>query len=112
MIMKLKEFQEAIRRINREYDDVHTSPDFQCDATEGFPTSLCCSFEKGLAWLEPNYNIDDDEHIAEAEEACAKFGFRFCSDVDEFNELLESLGEDAILTAKMYDDEDIGMGGM
>ncbi len=33
-------------------DEVYTSPDFQCDQTGGFPTSLCVCWEKQKAWLE------------------------------------------------------------
>lgn len=34
--------------------EVYTSPDFQCDQTGGFPTSLCVCWEKQKAWLELN----------------------------------------------------------
>lgn len=37
-------------------DEVYTSPDFQCDQTGGFPTSLCVCWEKQKAWLELNEN--------------------------------------------------------
>ena len=38
-------------------DEVYTSPDFQCDQTGGFPTSLCVCWEKQKAWLELNDNM-------------------------------------------------------
>ena len=37
--------------------EVYTSPDFQCDQTGGFPTSLCVCWEQSKAWLELNENL-------------------------------------------------------
>ena len=33
-------------------DEVYTSPDFQCDQTGGYPTSLCVNWEQKKAWLQ------------------------------------------------------------
>ena len=49
--MTVEEYEKKIKEIVSEIDlsDIYTSPDFQCDQTGGFPTSLCACFEKGLA---------------------------------------------------------------
>lgn len=49
--MKYDEFQKAVDRIIEDGDTlmIHVSPDFQCDQTLGFPTSLCVCWEQGKA---------------------------------------------------------------
>lgn len=90
--------------------DIHTSPDFQCDQTDGFPTSLCVCWEKGKAWLALNESmIQDRQDVSEYEQMCADFGIRDCSDEDDFNRLLKELGEDAYQSAALYTNEDEGM---
>ncbi len=109
--MKQKEFKQKLDELLKDVDwfDIHHSPDFQCDQTLGFPVSLCCCFEKGIAWLELNDSlIKDGEDVSEYEETCAKFGIRPCHDKDDFNNLLRSLGEDAIESAEMFEDEGMG----
>ena len=51
--MKYDEFKKAVDRIIEDEDTlmIHVSPDFQCDQTLGFPTSLCVCWEQGKAWL-------------------------------------------------------------
>lgn len=51
--MKHDEFQKAVDRIIEDGDTlmIHVSPDFQCDQTLGFPTSLCVCWEQGKAYL-------------------------------------------------------------
>lgn len=59
--------------------DIYTSPDFQCDQTGGFPTSLCVSWEHEAAWLELNENILMDRDKMELDyyrQFCADFGIR------------------------------------
>lgn len=54
--------------------EVYTSPDFQCDQTGGFPTSLCVCWEKQKAWLELNENIlmdRDDMELSYYRDLCA-----------------------------------------
>ena len=97
--------------------EVYTSPDFQCDQTGGFPTSLCVCWEKQKAWLELNENILMDRDGMELDyyrDLCADYGIRSCCDIEDFNSLLRGLGEDAIRTAELLPDEDesITMGGM
>lgn len=82
--------------------DIHISPDFQCDQTGGFPTSLCVSWDKGKAWLALNESIIMDRDEMELEyyrDLCADFGVRSCYDEEGFNQILKSLGEDAYQTA-------------
>ncbi len=112
--MKLEEFETKRAEIIKDVDwtDIHTSPDFQCNQTNGFPTSLCVCWEKGKAWLELNDRMaEEGEDLSEYLQGCASFGIRDCTSIDDFNELLERLGEDALQTARLYD-EDIGMGGI
>lgn len=88
---------------------IHTSPDFQCDQTGGFPTSLCVCWEKGKAWLELNESLvmDRDEmELNYYRDLCADFGFRNCCDTEEFNNLLCELGEDAVQSAAIYSDDE------
>lgn len=116
--MMIQEYENKINEIVSGVSilDIYTSPDFQCDQTGGFPTSLCVCFEKGLAWLELNENLlmnKDDMELDYYRQLCADYGFRLCCDNEQFNELLKQLGEDAYNTAYLSDEnEDIGMGGM
>ena len=45
---------------------------------------------------------------------CADYGIRQCCDIEQFNALLQGLGEDAVQSAELFSDEDesITMGGM
>lgn len=97
--------------------EVYTSPDFQCDQTGGFPTSLCVCWEKQKAWLELNENLlmdRDDTELGYYRDLCADYGIRSCCDIEDYNHLLQGLGEDAVRTAELFPDEDesITMGGM
>ena len=95
------------RLIGTDIYDLHQSPDFQCDQTDGFPTMLFACFEKGVAWLEPYYDMAlDDTDIAPVEQGCADFGIRSCYDSDDYNKLLRELGEDAYQTAYLPDEEE------
>lgn len=109
--MTTKEFYAKRDTLISDTDtfDIHTSPDFQCDQTGGFPTSLCVCWKKGKAWLALNESmIQDGENVSEYEQYCADFGFRSCCDEDDFNRLLSELGEDAVQNASLYS-EDEGM---
>ena len=90
--------------------EVYTSPDFQCDQTGGFPTSLCVCWEKQKAWLELNENLltdRDDMELGYYRDLCADYGIRSCCDIEDFNSLLRGLGEDAIRTAELFPDEEL-----
>ena len=113
--MTYDELQKEIKSVLEKYDPVyiHTSPDFQCDQTEGCPTSLCVCFNKGKAWLGLNEsflrNMDETE-LDSYRQLCADFGIRDCWDNEQFNGLLKELGEDAYDSAYLPDeDEDMGM---
>lgn len=111
--MTTKEFYAKRDAIISDTDtfDIHTSPDFQCDQTGGFPTSICVCWEKGKAWLALNESmIQDGEDFSEYEQYCADFGIRDCADTADFNKLLKELGEDAYTTAYLpEEDESEGM---
>ena len=106
--MTVAEYKNRIREIaaNTHFSDIYTSPDFQCDQTDGFPTSLCVCWEKGVAWLELNTSLcEDDEDITPYEQMCADFGIRSCGSVEEYNSMLQELGRDAVESATLYPDE-------
>ena len=116
--MTINEFAKRLQEIKAtaDFSEIHISPDFQCDQTDGFPTSLCACFEKGKAWLELNENLLMDRDEMELDyyrQLCADFGIRDCEDAGQFNELLEELGEDACQSAYIpEEDESIQMEGM
>lgn len=98
--MKYDEFKKAVDRIIEDEDTlmIHVSPDFQCDQTLGFPTSLCVCWEQGKAWLAPNdFMMSDvpDDQAQDVLNACAEYGIRNCEDAEDFNNLLRGLGQDA-----------------
>lgn len=111
--MTAKELYDKIREITKDESelDIYTSPDFQCDQTGGFPTSLCVSWEHEVAWLKLNeFMIGNGQDVSEYEQMCADFGIRDCSDIEDFNSLLKELGEDAYTTAYIpEEDENEGM---
>ena len=103
------DFKKEIDRIQSRVGilDIHTSPDFQCDQTDGFPTSLC--WADGKAWLELNESlIHEGEDLSKYDRMCADFGIRDCEDTEDFNAILEELGRDAMESAYLYPEE----GGM
>ena len=111
--MKYDEFKKAVECIIENEDTlmIHASPDFQCDQTLGFPSSLCVCWEQGNAWLAPNdFMISDlpEDQKQKVLDACAEYGIRHCADAEDFNNLLRRLGQDAIDNAWIPDDE----GGM
>ena len=109
--MKYEDFKKAVDRILEDEDTLltHVSPDFQCDQTGGFPTSLCVCWEQGKAWLAPNdFMLSDlpDDQAQEVLDACADYGIRACHDTGQFNRLLKALGEDAYDSAYLPDDDE------
>ena len=108
-----KSFAEKVAEIENT-GEVYTSPDFQCDQTGGFPTSLCVCWEQNKAWLSLNrMMIEDGQDLSLYEQMCADYGIRNCCDAEQYNELLKGLGEDAYNTAYLPgESEDMGMGGI
>ena len=104
--MTYEEFKKQIDRIQARVGilGVHTSPDFQCDQTDGFPTSLC--WADGIAWLELNESlINEGEDLSSYDRMCSDFGIRDCESIEDFNALLEELGDDAVQSATLYPEE-------
>lgn len=107
--MTYQEMQEKIEAMLEKYDSVciYTSPDFQCDQTGGFPTSLCVCWGKGKAWLQLNDSLADEAWDLNAyEQMCADFGIRDCWGEEDLNRLLRELGEDAFQSAGRIPGED------
>jgi len=106
---KMSAFEKEIRRLNT-FADTETSFEFQCDETGGWPTCLMWNRAEGKAWLAPNDNLgDNDQYYEKAMRACENFGIRSCESVDDFNRILDSLGENA-QQCKIYDKyEDIDL---
>ena len=101
--MKREEYDKAIQRIyEKNPEEIHVSPDFQCDQTRGFPSSLCVCWEQGKAWLEPNdFMLAElpEEQAKDILDACAEYGIHACADTEDFNNLLRALGCDAVANA-------------
>ncbi len=118
--LKIRNFEDEKDAIYEgiDYEKTHTSPEFRCERTKGYPTTLCFSFEKGKAWLRINeWMAGFDQDLTPYHLACAEFGVRDCNSVEDFNALLEELGDDVLNTARMSEEdmeqcEDIGMGGI
>ena len=107
--MTYDELLDQLEQINEDTDalDLYVSPDFQCTQTGGFPTSLCVNWDKGKAWLQLNDYVDKDGvDVAYYEQLCADFGIRNCNDIEQFNQILSSLGEDARLTAYIPEEDE------
>ena len=104
---EMSAFEKEIRRLNT-FVDTETSFEFQCDETGGWPTCLMWNRAEGKAWLAPSEHPDDDGgQYEKAMKNCEKFGIRNCESTEDFNEILDSLGEDA-KQCKIYDQsEDI-----
>lgn len=93
-----------------DLDSLYTSPDFQCDQTGGYPTSLVVNWNENKAWLELNDSLaaaGDD--LTPYELACAEWGIRTCWDIEDYNAMVMSLGEDAMDNATIYADADEGI---
>ena len=98
-------------------DEIDTSPDFQCDQTGGYPTMLCVCWEKNVAWLELRYDLaEEGADLSAYEQGVADFGIRQCCDIEQYNDLLKDLGEDAYDMTYIPPDEDetetMTLGGM
>lgn len=109
--MTIQDYEKKIRQMWQAhgYLGIHVSPDFQCDETGGFPTSLCACWKAGTAWLELNESMIVNEAEASCfRQMCADYGFKSCWDSTDFNRLLEGLGEDAVRSAELFEeDEDV-----
>ena len=103
-------FLDHVKGVVGEDAEIDVSPDFQCDQTGGFPATLCVCWEKGKAWLELNKMIvpPDDvvENIQEYEQGCIDFGIHECTDIEQFNGILRSLGEDALRNAELFPEDE------
>ena len=101
--MNYEAFKQETSAIERDAGllSVHHSPDFQCDQTDGFPTSLC--WADGKAWLELNRSLIEDgedvsypamglsltfDHRALDGAPAAKFLKELCFALENFNLLL------------------------
>ena len=93
--------------MEHRFEDLHISPDFQSDQTEGFPASLCWDTRQNVAFLIPNESMADDEtELAYYTKLCEDFGDRSCADRDDFNSILKELGEDADHSAWLPEQDD------
>lgn len=111
--MTYDEFMDKIESLNEDTDavDIYSSEDFQCDQTGGFPTMLYVNWDKGKVWLQLNdFLKTDDMDVSEYEKRCVDFGIRDCNDVEDFNNILKSLGEDAVSSAYLPEDTDFDEG--
>lgn len=97
---------EALRNVEDAYCDIYESGDFQCDQTGGFPTMLVCNLIDCVAWLEISERMaESQEQIDTYTAMAAEWGFHDCCNAEDFNNLLEELGKDAIDLASIAEDE-------
>ena len=99
----------------RSANEIYTSPDFQCDATDGFPTVLCYDLVDNEAWLAPSpaFFDEDNDQCQDCLDACEKWGIRTCDSWERYNSILQTLGEEAYENAAVeIEDEDQALGGM
>ena len=109
LLQKFHKETEALSEME-DFDSLDTSPDFQCDQTGGYPTSLTVNWAAGKAWLELNDSMaDSSDDLTPYELGCAQWGIRNCRDIEEYNSLVASLGEDAIENATLCMDEEDGI---
>ena len=109
---RLKDYREKTATLSQVHDleSLYTSPDFQCDQTGGYPTSLVVNWAANKAWLELNDSLaQEGEDLTPYEQLCADWGIRDCWDVEDYNAMVMSLGEDAMDNATIYEDQDEGM---
>lgn len=106
---EMSAFEKEIRRLNT-FDDTEASFEFQCDQTGGWPTCLMWNRAECKAWLAPNDHLCDNEQYYErAMRACEEFGIRTCESIEEFNEILDSLGDDAKQCKIHEESEDVDL---
>ena len=109
---RLRDYREKTAKLSQVHDleSLYTSPDFQCDQTGGYPTSLVVNWAANKAWLELNDSLaQEGEDLTPYEQLCADWGIRDCWDVEDYNAMVMSLGEDAMDNATIYEDQDEGM---
>ena len=108
----LHEFRKETEALSEEkdFDSLDTSPDFQCDQTGGYPTSLTVNWAARKVWLELDESMaGSGDNLTPYELGCAEWGIRNCRDIEEYNALVSSLGEDAIENATLCMDEEDGI---
>ncbi len=108
----LKSFQEETARLSNvaDMESLYVSPDFQCDQVGGYPCSLVVNWAENKAWLELNDSVAlEGEDLHPYELGCAEWGIRDCWDIEDYNAMVMSLGEDAMDNATIYEDEEEGV---
>lgn len=106
--MTYDEFMDKVENLNEDTDaiDIYSSPDFQCDRTNGFPTMLSVNCDKGKVWLQLNeFLVTEGMDVSEYEQRCADFGIRNCNNIEDFNNILKYFGDDAEQTASLSEDD-------
>ena len=107
--MRTEDFKKEIEGIISDDSTLAltVSPDFQCDQTGGFPTTLCVCWSQFKAWIQPSEFVDaTPEQFEKAWQDCADYGFRECFNDEDHNNILKDLGEDAYNTAYLPEDEE------
>lgn len=88
-------------------DNIYSGADFQCDHTSGYPTVLVWNMDNGTAILQPAPAFDDNsEEANQCIRDCADWGVHPCTSWEDYNNLLESIGEDAVRNAYVPDDDE------
>jgi hypothetical protein len=78
---------------------------FQSDLSGGYPLNLYVDTYYGTAWIQPEINngfYENENDLEPYWKVCAEWGFRYCNDEKEYEELLHELGADAEHSCKTY----------
>jgi hypothetical protein len=87
-------------------NNIYVGGDFQCDITKRYPTVLCWDWDSEIAWLEPNPAFDDDSEAAkQCWKDCLEWGKVTCHFSDDYNDLLEHIGNEAYENAAIMEDK-------
>lgn len=106
VVARYKERVQRLRQVD-DPDTLYESADFQCDQTVGFPSQLIVNWAECEAWLELREDMaDSEEELEKYIVYAAEWGFHLCNDAEDFNALLEDLGEDAMDNATIPEDEE------
>ena len=106
VVARYKERVEQLRQVD-DLDTLYTSADFQCDQMGGFPSVLVWNLAECEVWLEPREDMaSSQEELDSVTAKAADWGFHLCCDAEDFNELLEDLGEDAVDNATIAEDDE------
>lgn len=91
--MTREQFDDRIFHLHNDAC-VHSTGDFQCDASDGYPVALHWNTVENVAWIEPMWSLREDQYL-EALTYCCEYGLHRCLNYKDFNTILRDLDRDA-----------------